>query len=96
MLVSDCVLLCYCLSCLTVFVGNLSWNATEDDVRAAFSECGTITNVRVPTDRETGQPKGFAFVDFEDTAATDAAVALSGTEVAGRAIRVDFQGSGTV
>jgi len=51
--------------------------------------------VRVPTDRETGQPKGFAFVDFEETEATDKAVALSGTDVAGRAIRVDFQGAGT-
>ena len=51
--------------------------------------------MRVPTDRETGQPKGFAFVDFEETEATDKAVALSGTDVAGRAIRVDFQGAGT-
>jgi nucleolin len=79
--------------CKTVFVGNLAWNASEDDIKAAFAECGNVWNVRLAMDRETGKPKGFAHVEFEDEAGPEAAVKLTGTEIAGRAIRVDYAGS---
>jgi nucleolin len=78
--------------CLTVFVGNLSWQATEDDLRSTFESCGAVTGVRIAMDRETGKSKGFGHVEFEDSAATDEAVKLTGTTVAGRPIRVDFGG----
>jgi nucleolin len=79
--------------CKTVFVGNLAWNASEDDIKAAFAECGNVWNVRLAMDRETGKPKGFAHVEFEDEAGPEAAVKLTGTQIAGRAILVDYAGS---
>jgi len=79
--------------CRTVFVGNLSFNSTEEDLSAAFAECGAITSVRIATDKETGKPRGFGHVEFEDEASTDKAVALAGTDVGGRAIRVDYAGT---
>lgn len=48
--------------CKTVFVGNLPWGATEDDLRAIFESCGTIWNVRLAIDRETGQAKGYTLL----------------------------------
>lgn len=76
--------------CVTVFVGNLSWEIDEDTLRDAFKDCGTITQVRFSTDRETGDFKGYGHVEFAETEATDAAVALAGTKILGRAVRVDF------
>lgn len=49
-----------------LFVGNLSYDVTEADLRTLFSEVGAVTVVRVPVDRETGRPRGFAFVDFAE------------------------------
>ena len=76
--------------CTTCFLGNLSWNADEDLVRQAFDSCGTITGVRIATDRETGRPKGFGHIEFETTEAADAAIAMAGTLVDGREVRVDY------
>jgi nucleolin len=76
--------------CMTVFIGNLSWDVDEESVRATFADCGEITGVRFAEDRETGKFKGFGHVEFSTTEATDVAVALAGTDVCGRAIRVDF------
>ena len=76
--------------CVSCFIGNLAWTVDEDAVREAFAECGEVVAVRFATDRETGDFKGFGHVDFATTEATEAAVALAGTEVAGRAIRVDY------
>jgi nucleolin len=76
--------------CLTVFIGNLAWDIDEDTLREAFKDCGTISQVRFATDRETGDFKGFGHIEFEETEATDAAVKLAGTDICGRAIRVDF------
>ena len=57
-----------------LFVGNLSYDATEDELRQLFSAVGTPLSVRVPTDRETGKPRGFAFVEWNDSAQADEAV----------------------
>ncbi len=79
--------------CNTVFVGNLSYEATEDDLREAFSACGAVSSVRIANDYETGRSKGFGHVEFESTESVDAAVAMAGSEVAGRQIRVDYAGA---
>jgi nucleolin len=65
---------------------------TEDQLRETFDSCGSITSVRIATDRETGNPRGFGHMEFETVEAATAAVALAGTNIAGRAIRVDFAG----
>ena len=49
-----------------VFVGNLSFDVTRDELIQAFSAAGKVVDAKVPTDRETGRPRGFAFVEFED------------------------------
>jgi nucleolin len=76
--------------CITVFIGNLAWDVDEDAIRQAFGSCGEITSVRFATDKETGDFKGFGHVEFTETEATDAAVALAGTEICGRPVRVDY------
>ena len=50
-----------------IYVGNLSYNATEDDLRQAFSQFGDVSSVSVIKDRETGRPRGFAFVEMPDS-----------------------------
>jgi RNA recognition motif-containing protein len=73
-----------------MYVGNLAWSATENDVRDLFSQYGTVTEVSLPTDRETGRPRGFAFVAMETREAMEAATnALNGTEWQGRALTVN-------
>jgi RNA recognition motif-containing protein len=73
-----------------LYVGNLPFSATEDEIREAFERHGTVTSVKVITDRETGRPRGFAFVEMEDAAAADNAIrALDGTEFGGRNLRVN-------
>lgn len=57
-----------------LFVGNLSYDVTEADLRTLFSEVGAVTVVRVPLDRETGRPRGFAFVDFAERPQGEAAI----------------------
>lgn len=76
--------------CVSVFVGNLAWDVDEDAIRAAFQGCGEIAHVRLSTDRETGDFKGFGHIDFANSDSTDAAVKMAGTEICGRAIRVDY------
>lgn len=74
-----------------LFVGNLSFNATEDGIWETFAEHGEIKSVRLPTDRESGRPKGFGYVEFTDIEfAKKAYEALSGAEIDGRAIRLDY------
>jgi len=76
--------------CYTIFMGNISWDADEAAVRAAFDSCGTITAVRFATDRNTGEFRGFGHVEFEEETAAEKAVAVAGTMVSGRPIRVDY------
>ena len=74
-----------------VFVGNISFETTEEMVRDVFSEVGPVLAVRFATARDTGKPKGYGFVEFGDSATADAAVRnLNGREVGGRPLRVDF------
>jgi RNA recognition motif-containing protein len=73
-----------------IFVGNLSPDATERDIRSIFEKHGTVERFRIMTDRETGQPRGFAFVEMADDAVAEQAIAaLDGTQLNGRAIHVN-------
>ena len=73
-----------------LFVGNMSFQTTESDLRALFEPFGQITRIHIVQDRETGQPRGFAFVEIADDAeAAKAISALNGKEVAGRALKVN-------
>lgn len=75
---------------MTIYIGNLSFQATEDDLREVFAEYGAVSRVSLPTDRETGRKRGFAFVEMEDESKEDEAIAdLDGAEWLGREIRVN-------
>ena len=72
-----------------LFVGNLSYNVSEDELRQIFSQYGEVTSVAIPKDRDTGRPRGFAFVEMQSQAAAEAAIkGLDGTPVAGREMKV--------
>lgn len=72
-----------------LYVGNLPFSATEDEVRTLFSECGTVDTVELLTDRETGRPRGFGFVQMDDDGAVKAIETLDGQEMGGRQLRVN-------
>ncbi len=73
-----------------IFVGNLSYDATEDDVRDAFAQYGEVSSVNVITDRDTGRPRGFAFVEMpNDGEAQTAIESLNQSEIRGRAVNVN-------
>ena len=73
-----------------IFVGNLSYQATQADLQNAFGAYGNVERINVVTDRETGQPRGFAFVEMSDADAAQNAIAhLNGSEMYGRAINVN-------
>ena len=74
-----------------LYVGNLSFNSTEDDISDAFAAHGTVTSVNVITDRETGRPRGFAFVEMASDAEAQSAIqALDGQELGGRSLKVNL------
>ncbi|MGE4298854.1 MAG: RNA recognition motif domain-containing protein [Desulfovibrionaceae bacterium] len=72
-----------------IYVGNLPWSATEEDVRAAFATFGEVISVKIITDRETGRPRGFAFVEMEDAGASQAIEAMDGSDFGGRNLKVN-------
>jgi RNA recognition motif-containing protein len=72
-----------------IYVGNLPWNSTEEDVRAMFEQYGSVSSVKLVSDRETGKPRGFGFVEMEDEGAQAAIEALDGSDVGGRSIKVN-------
>jgi RNA recognition motif-containing protein len=75
---------------MTIYVGNLSYQATEDDLRSVFAEYGSVKRVVLPTDRETGRMRGFAFVEMIQDTEEDAAITeLDGAEWMGRQLRVN-------
>jgi RNA recognition motif-containing protein len=75
---------------MSIYVGNLSYQVTEEDIRAVFAEYGTVKRVQVPQDRETGRPRGFAFVEMETDAEEAAAIdGLDGAEWMGRDLKVN-------
>jgi RNA recognition motif-containing protein len=73
-----------------LYVGNLPFSATEEELRELFGRHGSVDSVKVITDRETGRPRGFAFVEMsEPSAATDAIRGLDGSQLGGRALKVN-------
>ncbi len=75
---------------MTIYVGNLSFQATEEDLREVFAEYGEVSRISLPTDRETGRKRGFAFVEMKDESHEDAAIAdLDGAEWLGRELKVN-------
>ena len=73
-----------------IFVGNLSYQTTQDDLHAAFAAYGGVERVSVVTDRDTGQARGFAFVEMTEADAAQSAIAqLNGAELNGRALTVN-------
>lgn len=73
-----------------IYVGNLPFSTTSDDLRAAFEKFGSVTSAEVITDRETGRSRGFGFVEMPDASQADAAIAgLAGTDMGGRALTVN-------
>ena len=77
-----------------IFVGNLAFNTTEEQLHQAFSETGRVVKVRLVTDTDTGKPRGFAFVEFEDPQAALSAIRnMNDYELNGRRIRVNFSNS---
>ncbi len=73
----------------TIYLGNLPFNATEDQVATLFGVHGTVDKVSLVNDRETGRPRGFGFVEMPTEAADRAIDALDGFEYEGRALRVN-------
>jgi RNA recognition motif-containing protein len=72
-----------------IYVGNMSYNTTQAELQELFEAYGEVVSVNVITDRDTGRPRGFAFVEMaDDEAANTAIAALDGQEVGGRALRV--------
>jgi RNA recognition motif-containing protein len=71
-----------------VYVGNLSFGTTADDLREAFAAHGTVTRAQVVSDRETGQSRGFGFVEMSD-GGDEAIAALNGKELRGRPLKVN-------
>jgi len=74
---------------IKIFVGNLPFTATEQSVRALFSQHGTVEKVSLITDRDTGRPRGFGFVEMANADAARAMQALNGTELEGRSLKVN-------
>lgn len=75
---------------MSIYVGNLSYEVTEEDLKEVFKEYGNVKRVQLPTDRETGRVRGFAFVEMEnDTEETAAIQALDGAEWMGRDLKVN-------
>ncbi|MCH9651927.1 MAG: RNA-binding protein [Deltaproteobacteria bacterium] len=71
-----------------IYVGNLPFSASDDEIRAMFGEFGTVESVNLITDRETGRPRGFGFVEMTD-GADEAIQALNQKDMGGRALNVN-------
>jgi RNA recognition motif-containing protein len=72
-----------------IYVGNLSWDATDADLNELFSQFGSVQSTAVISDRDTGRSRGFAFVEMDDADANTAIAELDGHELQGRALRVN-------
>ena len=74
-----------------IFVGNLSFGATESSIRSLFEAHGTVERASLVTDRDTGRSRGFAFVEMSDSREAESAInALNGAELDGRALNVNL------
>lgn len=75
---------------MNIFVGNLSFQTTQDELHAAFAQYGNVDRVNIVTDRDTGQARGFAFVEMPDQREAETAISqLNGAELNGRAMNVN-------
>jgi RNA recognition motif-containing protein len=74
---------------MKLYVGNLPYNISDDQLRDMFARYGTPDTARVITDRDSGQSKGFGFVEFSDEQIAKAAMALDGTDFGGRSLKVN-------
>lgn len=75
---------------MKMYIGNLSFDTTKQDLETLFSEYGAVTDVHLPTDRESGRPRGFAFVTMDSKEAMNKAIAgVDGTDVGGRSLKVN-------
>jgi RNA recognition motif-containing protein len=75
---------------MSIYVGNLDYEVTQEDLSAVFAEYGTVKSIHLPADRETGRKRGFGFVEMEtDDQETAAIVALDGAEWMGRTLKVN-------
>lgn len=73
-----------------IFVGNLSYQTTQDELQQAFGAYGNVERVNIITDRDTGQPRGFAFVEMSDAREAETAISqLNGSQLNGRAMNVN-------
>jgi RNA recognition motif-containing protein len=76
---------------MTIFVGNLNYKASPDELKAFFSQQWEVKSVTIPTDRETGLTRGFAFIELNGEAAEQEAIEkANGSEFMGRALRLDW------
>ena len=75
---------------MSIYIGNLSYEVNQEDLSAVFTDYGTVTRVHIPSDRETGRPRGFAFVEMESEADEDKAIeTLDGAEWMSRELKVN-------
>ena len=74
---------------MRIYVGNLPFTSTEDEVRELFAQHGAVQAVDVISDRETGRPRGFAFVEMDEETGPAAVEALNGFELGGRSLKVN-------
>jgi RNA recognition motif-containing protein len=74
---------------MNIYVGNLPWSVSEEDVREAFSQYGSVTSVKLINDQYTGKPRGFGFVEMDSEGGAKAIDALDGTDFGGRNIKVN-------
>lgn len=74
----------------SIYVGNLPFTANDSELRNLFSEYGEVHSVKLITDRETGKPRGFGFVEMDEAGASKAIQALNGTDMGGRSLRVNL------
>jgi len=75
---------------MNIYVGNLAYGVTQDELTEAFGSFGRVTTVKIITDRETGNPRGFAFVEMADNNEGQKAIqGMNGVEIQGRAISVN-------
>ena len=74
---------------MKIYVGNLPFSATESELRDLFAQHGTVESVALPTDRDTGRPRGFGFVEMPQAEAVKAIEALNGFSMGGRQLRVN-------
>ena len=75
---------------MNIYLGNIAWSMTEDDIEALFAEFGAVSSVKIITDKYSGRSKGFGFVEMDDDAAAQKAIdALNDSEHEGRNLRVN-------